>query len=67
VFRRYTRPGCGRGWRRCPTALSTLEAAAAVALPDGEGRKLIDAKTIEEALQRRALLYDKPATSTMKW
>jgi len=40
-------------------ALSTLEAAAAVALPDPEGRKLIDAKTIEEALQRRALLYDK--------
>ncbi len=39
--------------------MSTLEAAAAVALPDPEGRKSIDAKTIEEALQRRALLYDK--------
>jgi putative ATPase len=40
-------------------ALSTLEAAAAVAQPDPEGRKSIDAKTIEEALQQRALLYDK--------
>ena len=40
-------------------ALATLESAAAIALPDPEGRKSIDSKTIEEALQRRALLYDK--------
>jgi putative ATPase len=40
-------------------ALSTLEAAAAIALPDEAGRKPIDQKTIEEALQKRALLYDK--------
>ncbi len=40
-------------------ALATLEAAAAIAQPDPQGRKSIDSKTIEEALQRRALLYDK--------
>jgi len=40
-------------------ALATLEAAAAIAQPDQDGRKPIGNKTIEEALQRRTLLYDK--------
>jgi putative ATPase len=40
-------------------ALATLEAAAAVPVPDGEGVKHLDHKSVEEALARRALLYDK--------
>ena len=40
-------------------ALAIVEAAASTAQPDRQGRKIIDAKTIEEALQRRTLLYDK--------
>jgi putative ATPase len=40
-------------------ALSTLEAAAAIAVPDAGGRKAIDHAVVEEALGRRALLYDK--------
>ena len=40
-------------------ALALVEAAANTAEPNSEGRKIIDAKTIEEALQRRTLLYDK--------
>jgi putative ATPase len=40
-------------------ALATLEAAAAVAAPDAAGRRLLTPAVIEEALQRRTLLYDK--------
>jgi putative ATPase len=40
-------------------ALSTLEAAAAVATPDTGGRRVIDRAAVEEALQRKTLLYDK--------
>ena len=40
-------------------ALATLEAAAAVAVPDAAGRRAITAAVIEEAAQRRTLLYDK--------
>jgi putative ATPase len=40
-------------------ALATLEAAAAVPTPDAQGRRHIDQPAVEEALQRRALLYDK--------
>jgi putative ATPase len=42
-------------------ALVTLEAAAAVAVPDASsgGRKLLTPAVIEEALQKRTLLYDK--------
>jgi putative ATPase len=40
-------------------ALATLEAAAAVPAPDAQGRQRIDQHAVEEALQRRALLYDK--------
>ena len=40
-------------------ALTTLEAAAAVATPDAAGRKLITPAIVEEALQRRTILYDK--------
>jgi putative ATPase len=40
-------------------ALATLEAAAAVPMPDAEGVRHIDPAAVEEALQRRALLYDK--------
>ncbi|HEY0707817.1 MAG TPA: replication-associated recombination protein A [Polyangia bacterium] len=40
-------------------ALATLEAAAAVPVPDAEGVKHIDHATVEQALARRALLYDK--------
>jgi putative ATPase len=42
--------------RRC---LVILESAAAIAAPDEDGRRVIDRKTIDEAVQRRALLYDK--------
>lgn len=40
-------------------ALSTLEAAAAVNPPDAEGQQIIDRRAVEEALQRKTLLYDK--------
>ena len=41
-------------------ALVTLEAAAAVAAPDAAGgRKLLTPAVIEEALQKRTLLYDR--------
>jgi len=40
-------------------ALNALEMAAFATLPDGDGRRSIDLSAIEEALQHRALLYDK--------
>jgi putative ATPase len=40
-------------------ALTTLEAAAAVAVPDAAGRREITAAVIEEAAQQRTLLYDR--------
>jgi putative ATPase len=40
-------------------ALNALEMAVFAALPDDEGLRSIDLSAIEEALQHRALLYDK--------
>jgi len=40
-------------------ALNALEMAVFAALPDSEGLRSIDLSAIEEALQHRALLYDK--------
>jgi len=40
-------------------ALAGLEAAAAIATPAADGRRTIDRAVVEEALQRRTLLYDK--------
>jgi len=40
-------------------ALNALEMAAFATLPDSEGLRSIDLSAIEEALQHRALLYDK--------
>jgi putative ATPase len=40
-------------------ALATLEAAAAIAAPDAAGRKQVTAAVVEEALQKRTLLYDR--------
>jgi putative ATPase len=40
-------------------ALTTLEAAAAVAVPDAAGQIEITAPVVEEAAQRKTLLYDK--------
>ncbi len=40
-------------------ALATLEAAAAVPRPGPSGERQIDAAAVEEALARKALLYDK--------
>jgi putative ATPase len=40
-------------------ALTTIEAAAAVAAPDAEGRRIVTPQVIEEAAQQRTLLYDK--------
>ena len=40
-------------------ALATLEAAAAVAVPDAAGQIAITAPVVEEALQQKTLLYDK--------
>ena len=40
-------------------ALNALEMAAFAALPDNEGLRSIDLSAIEQALQHRALLYDK--------
>jgi putative ATPase len=40
-------------------ALNTLEVAAEVATPGPDGRRRIDVTAVEEALQRKTLLYDK--------
>jgi len=40
-------------------ALNALEMAAFATLPDDEGLRLVDLSTVEQALQHRALLYDK--------
>ncbi len=40
-------------------ALATLEVAAAIATPDAAGRAALDTAVVEEALQRRTILYDK--------
>jgi putative ATPase len=40
-------------------ALNALESAAAATPPDAEGARQIDKAAIEEALQQRALLYDR--------
>jgi putative ATPase len=40
-------------------ALSTLESAASIASPGEDGKRHIDGKTVEEALQRKTLVYDK--------
>ena len=40
-------------------ALSALEAAAAIATPGADGRRALDRGAVEEALQRKTLLYDK--------
>ncbi len=40
-------------------ALATLEAAASVPAPDAAGLRQIDRGAVEEAMQKRALLYDK--------
>jgi len=40
-------------------ALNTLEAAVDIAAPDAAGKKTITAAVVEEALQRRTILYDK--------
>jgi putative ATPase len=47
----------GRGDAR--QALATLEAAAAIAAPGPDGRKQVTAAVVEEALQKRTLLYDR--------
>jgi putative ATPase len=41
------------------TALNALEMATQAIKPDADGRRKLDLKTIEEAMQHRALLYDK--------
>lgn len=40
-------------------ALNALEMVASATLPDSEGQRLINLPAVEEALQHRALLYDK--------
>jgi putative ATPase len=40
-------------------ALATLEAAAAVAVPDAAGQATITAPVVEEAAQKKTILYDK--------
>ncbi|MDP2931895.1 MAG: replication-associated recombination protein A [Chloroflexota bacterium] len=40
-------------------ALNALETAALATAPDSEGKRLINLATIEDALQQRALLYDR--------
>ena len=40
-------------------ALNALEMAAFATLPDDDGVRLVDLSTVEQALQHRALLYDK--------
>ncbi|MFQ5329333.1 MAG: replication-associated recombination protein A [Thermodesulfobacteriota bacterium] len=41
------------------TALNTVEVASALVSPDGEGKGIITIEIAEEAMQKRALLYDK--------
>ena len=41
------------------TALSALELAAAATLPDRQGRRRITLAAVEDAVQRRVLLYDR--------
>jgi putative ATPase len=41
------------------TALNGLEMAAQATIPDANGTRMLNLKTIEEALQHRSLLYDK--------
>ena len=41
------------------SALNTLELAANGTPPDADGARLVSLKTIEDAIQRRATLYDK--------
>jgi putative ATPase len=40
-------------------ALSTLEVAAEVTQPDSDGKRHVNLASVEEALQRKTLLYDK--------
>ena len=40
-------------------ALNTIELATSAIAPDAEGRRLITVATLEDALQHRAILYDK--------
>ncbi|MBI2488136.1 MAG: replication-associated recombination protein A [Planctomycetes bacterium] len=40
-------------------ALNTLEASAMLARPDNEGKRIVTIEIAQEAMQRRALLYDK--------
>lgn len=40
-------------------ALNTLEAAAMLAKPDQAGKRVVTLETAQEAMQRKALLYDK--------
>ncbi|HEY4186983.1 MAG TPA: replication-associated recombination protein A [Polyangia bacterium] len=40
-------------------ALAALEAAAAIAVETAEGRRAVNREAVEEALQRRTILYDK--------
>ena len=40
-------------------ALTTLEAAAAVAVPDEAGQSVLTASVVEEASQKKTILYDK--------
>ena len=40
-------------------ALNTIEFAASAIAPDAEGRRLITVATLEDALQHRAIMYDK--------
>jgi putative ATPase len=40
-------------------ALNTLETAAQSTIPDGEGRRAITLAVVEDAFQKRAVLYDK--------
>jgi len=51
----------------CAPALATHEAAAPSAQPDPQGRKSIDSQDHRGGIAGRALLYDKAATSTMRW
>ncbi|MDP2954635.1 MAG: replication-associated recombination protein A, partial [Chloroflexota bacterium] len=41
------------------TALNALELAVSATPPDGEGRRMVGLPAIEDALQHRALLYDR--------
>jgi putative ATPase len=40
-------------------ALNTLEASVMLARPDKEGKRIVEIEIAQEAMQRRALLYDK--------